>query len=165
MDIIEQEKQRRCFYCEKLHAYLTATACRDNQLHADPNNGKRYCLNCEMGKKVKELIYKAKKWGWNPNKRIGTCTVCKQFTVIKDMNKWLCPTCAYRSTKNTKKKKQIKEEVIMENKERQTVTLDFTEYQELYEKLIKEAKEQFRTKEMQILYILNQFFQPAKENL
>jgi len=153
-NIIEQEKQKRCFYCEKLNAYLTATACLDNQKNADPYNGKRHCLNCEMGKKVKELVQKAKKWKWGIQK-IGNCSECKKFTLIKDSDKWLCPACYYKLNKKNKKEEKMNNE---KNKKQLTISLDFTEYQELYHKLVEEAQKQFRPIKMQILFIIDRFF-------
>lgn len=153
MDVVEQEKQKRCFYCTKLNAYITAQACIDNQNNAEPYDRKSCCLNCKEGQVVKELVETARRYKWSI-RRIGNCSGCNEFTLIHDSKRWLCSKCYHKLRKN----KIQQEEVNMKQEEKNIIKLDFTEYQTLYEQLTKEAKEQFRTVEMQILFIINQFF-------
>jgi len=165
---IDQVKQKKCFYCEKLRAHISAVACVDNQRNADDSHNK-CCLNCEKGKQMKEMVEKVKSWNWNPHTRIGYCSGCGEFKIIKDIKNWLCSKCEYRAKNNKEinkmenKEKQSKEIYEMDNNKR-TITLDFTEHKELYEKIIKEAKEQFRPVELQVLFMINLFFQIIDKN-
>lgn len=67
-----------------------------------------------------------------------------------------------KKEKEVKKEREVKKEEKQEKEKKKELGLkievDFKEYEELYKKLVKQAHQDFRTPELEILWILNEFF-------
>lgn len=83
------------------------------------------------------------------------------------LSSW-CKNCQNQATKRSKKKQEARTEKIepnpvVETGGKMTLTLDFSEYELMYEDILVEAFDDFRTPTEQAMYLIAKSLYPKKE--
>lgn len=145
--------EQNTFYCERMHARIRPDVCMQNQKAAKSGDAARRdsiidvaCINCEQGRRIAMELVKQKNTAQQ-----NRCARCgKPFEPYKQgcvTVKTVCPSCV--SIGNPEKRRSpLKVHEIR---------IDLSKHPDVLEALQKEAEEEFRTLEGQVMWILREY--------
>jgi len=107
------------------------------------------CIDCIIDPSIKEDLEKL-----NSKNKAKKKKTKEEHTIKKEVKQNM--TKKKEENRNKEKEAKEKEKVLIK------VEIDFTEYEELYKKLLEKSKQDFRTPELEILWIINEFFKTSQ---
>jgi len=172
------------FDCERYHARISREACIERQSKTGRQRSvsstftQLGCENCEQGREImseqgKEMEIKAEKTETLASK---VCSHCKEGKPIEEFHinrasktgyDYFCKACKKIRDKERRARKDAPQEtkaVPAVAPPENTIKIDLQEYPAIFDSLKREAKDEFRTIDQQVLYILNRRFSTMDED-